>query len=307
MKIAVLDIGNSFTKYFIYHVTNRKAEHLFSTREQTPHRASRMLEISDYLVRCSPAPDAIIVTSFGDALMYLTGTASDPAILKPLDLSYTSPETLYPYEVTGYPFKHQLAGIGQQLAYLQRNQRNIRIAPVSSFVAAWLAGKQAIQWEYTHASNSGIWNQEKKKFIGYNEKVVTPAEVIGVTAIGSQKDIPILLGGHDIAFIDANCYVHFGTWTIVSKRTDSFEPNQDERESVRWLRDATNNLCKQMSELDMRPETIRDFFKDVEKPIHIVGHITDTHSILKGHTINESSHKQYEDTAIYAWAHHGLL
>ena len=231
MRILVVDIGNTNIKSTLFE--NQSFQ--FVSVVKTPGSALEMLKEAKKMIDTLSIPiDVILPLSFGDSLMY-RDSKDQIQIVKPLDMSIGASVN---YMQTGYPEK--LAGIHQ--IYRHRKDIGTDFAPVSNFWASWLTETEIIGWDFTHASNSGMWDQKKQHLFVSDTQIYPPSR-----QVGNYKSARVLLGGHDIAFIDEDTYLQTGTWLIASKRCRKYTPNIEERCRVRWLRDAKGNLCKQLS------------------------------------------------------------
>ena len=305
MKILVLDIGNSNTKCGIYQVSEKCVDTLHFKSVPTPDTALEMLQAGKSLIDdVLHLTDVIIPTSFGDSLMY-TDLESEAQIIKPLDM-YPN-VSVPPYAVTGYPVT-KLPGICRLYKTIARKQHKGAILPVSTYFAGWLCGSSLNPWDITHASNSGMWTQKQQQLISVNLTIVHPDHTVGV-----YRGAKIMIGGHDIAFIDEDCYVHCGTWIIVSKRVHHFFPVPYEEKTVRWLRDAYDQLCRQISfvapaQIDTATYNKIAGFLGAKRNVTVVGaYAPDMAKGLQtfGFTTKERQYGQYQDTANRAY--HGML
>ena len=254
MKVLILDIGCSNTKCFAYQGDADRVSLIewkqFRTQLNSIEEIVKDCEhIIDAFVKIDK-PDCILTTSFSDSVVAVNskGAIKLHAPLAPCN----SERQLPPYLETGYPTV--FPGLLLRLHDLknERKFRNMdRALPVSAFISGMLCFNiEWKTWDWTHASNTGAWQQAHQEWIPSEFSSLIPWETVSpAKIIGEREDIPVMLGGHDQMFITANtirAYVNTGTYTTVSVPQDIFDPQDDESDRVRWLRDPSQTLHKQV-------------------------------------------------------------
>ena len=251
MKVLILDIGCSNTKCFAYQGDADRVSLIewkqFRTQLNSIEDIVRGCEhIIDAFVKIDK-PDCILTTSFSDSVV-AADNRGDIKLHAPSDICVSEWE-LPPYLETGY--SKVFSGLFLRLHDLKNNRTLLRALPVSAFISSVLCFNTEWEtWDWTHASNTGAWQQAHQEWIPsefsnlFSSETVSPAKIIG-----EREDIPVMLGGHDQMFITANtirAYVSTGTWTTVSVPQYIFLPDESERDKVRWLRDPSQTLHKQV-------------------------------------------------------------
>ena len=256
MKVLILDIGCSNTKCFAYQGDGERVSLIewkqFSTQLNSIKEIVKDCEhIIDAFVKIDK-PDCILTTSFSDSVVAVDNRGSIK-LHAPSDACVSERE-LPPYLETGY--SKVFSGLFPRLHDL-KNERSgrfntmLRALPISAFISSVLCfNTEWKTWDWTHASNTGAWKQSHQEWILsefshlFSSETVSPAKIIG-----EREDIPIMLGGHDQVFITANmtsAYVSTGTWTTASVPQYIFLPDESESDKVRWLRDPSQSLHKQI-------------------------------------------------------------
>lgn len=255
MTTLIIDIGNSFTKFYVYQDGSLESEYLSPTPKDKDYD---MIESLLVAYRCTSKKydiDRVLPMSYSDAVWYEDkhlGTAHH------LSAMFGTPQVdaLPPYKLTGQPMGTELRGIAGQLFYLKNEVglENIkRILPASTFLAARLSGQTDWNtWDITHASNTGMWDygrgtwvQEMAPFL---EAGVIDERVVKPDAWMTDK---WLVGGHDSVFASANelpystkPYLSLGTWITASMQ---YLPCRDEQDDgTRWVVAPNGAILKQI-------------------------------------------------------------
>jgi sugar (pentulose or hexulose) kinase len=325
MKVLILDIGCSNTKCFAYQGDADRVSLIewkqFRTQLNSIEEIVKDCEhIIDAFVEID-RPDCILTTSFSDSVV-VVNHRGELTLHAPLD-SCVSERALPPYLETGYPtvFPGLLPRLHDLKNERSQQFKNMdRALPVSAFISGMLCFNiDWKKWDWTHASNTGAWQQAHQEWIPSEFSDLIPWETVSpAKIIGEREDIPVMLGGHDQMFITARtirAYVNTGTYTTVSVPQDIFSPRDDEKDSVRWLRDPSQTLHKQVC--FKTPEVLTGGVYDhvarflekstlETKEIAVVGsfaHMMATELRNRGFTPRVREFMQHEEAAKFALRH----
>ena len=272
MRVQVFDIGNSHLKSEAWEIDGESGKLVHDNHVPTPKDVRDSFEHirTEYN---HVEKDAVIVLSMSDSIVY-ESPSGYPVWLPSHEPThpYARREQLPPYRETGKPHGEVLQGVFNQLLMvkpllLNKGFSKTRILPFSTFIAASLAGdKSWRKWDLTHASNSGVFSYQlpssDARFpnSGWHPCIedileqgwidreivrsdhVLPAEVEGT---------PILVGGHDTTFANANHgiystkpYISCGTWLTVSVES-SVRPNWVD-DGARYVAAPNGAILKQL-------------------------------------------------------------
>ena len=158
--------------------------------------------------------------------------------------------------ISGKAVQKELHGIGNQMKHIQHEHsldKVKRILPISTFLSAYLAGnKDWNTWDYTHASNSGMFNMHSLNWDSCMMPFINAGCINGTLYSPShylKKDsMSVHLGGHDTTFlypVTTDGYISTGTWITAGKVQHEYKW---ERTSlpVRWILDANGRYHKQL-------------------------------------------------------------
>ena len=317
MDVAVIDIGNSFTKAYMCQASRKGIEVLKESRKRTARSFDGIFAgVTDLLSEVEADGfylSGIIFSGFSDAVVlhYVTGKYQ---LVFALDPGQQQTRFNLPYSRTGYTTL--FPNLHERLRTAHLHGKIARALPVSAMVAARLCGNTAWKhWDITHASNSGMWDHISQKWITTEHSdIIDPHIVLPASVVGDYLHIPVMVGGHDTLFCCANtpkAYVTTGTWTIASQPQQAFSPDTDQETAVRWLCDAESRLHKQI--LFKTPETLEDlvfervanFMDGCDVEIVVSGAFAkEMADRLKQHfDITLVENLQYTEAAQYAWRH----
>ena len=325
MKVLILDIGCSNTKCFAYQGDADRVSLIewkqFRTQLNSIEEIVKDCEhIIDAFVEIDK-PDCILTTSFSDSVVAVNYTGGIK-LHAPSDTCVSERE-LPPYLETGY--SKVFSGLFPRLHDL-KNERSgrfntmLRALPVSAFISSVLCfNTEWKTWDWTHASNTGAWKQARQEWIPSEFGDLIPWETVSpAKIIGEREDIPVMLGGHDQMFITTNttrAYVSTGTWTTVSVPQYIFLPDESERDKVRWLRDPSQTLHKQVC-FKTPQELTEDVYNRIDaflqrnmvetKEIAVVGsfaHQMAAELKLRGFIPRVREFMQHEEAAKFALRH----
>lgn len=276
MKIQVFDVGNTFTKDTCFEIKDG-GDSLDSRCVTSGKRATlpNMLDTFHLLDRVldENQPDAAIFLSMSDNITLLQNStavwipASEPRH------PYAPPETRPPFAQTGTSPFSSWQGITNTLALARRmitGFTRVRVLPVSAACAAHLAGENYFNtWDITHASNSGIfsfqipspdprypqsgWHPYAYEYIerGWINKDIVKCNY---PLKHKKTGIPLLIGGHDSTFANANdipfstkAYISLGSWMTASVES-SVRPDwvDAEENDERYLIAPNGSILKQI-------------------------------------------------------------
>ena len=251
MKVLILDIGCSNTKCFAYQGDADRVSLIEWKQFQTQlNSIEEIVKDCEYIIDAFvkiDKPDCILTTSFSDSVVAVDNRG-DIKLHAPSDICISGRE-LPSYLETGY--SNVFSGLFPRLHDLRKDRTLLRALPVSAFISSVLCFNTDWKtWDWTHASNTGAWKQARQEWIPSEFSDLFPSEAVSpAKIIGDRLDIPVMLGGHDQMFITANttrAYVSTGTWTTVSVPQYIFLPDESEGAEVRWLRDPSQTLHKQV-------------------------------------------------------------
>ena len=320
MKVLILDIGFSDINKFIYHGFEDNVLCIEKDYCPTPNKLDGMLKSCIELVNDSPQVDCILTTLFSNALVI--ETEEDNAILHEPTREGRTDYDVPEYSQTGY--STLFPRISGRLTDLdaRANVGFKRRLPVSGYISAKLCENNEFnKWDWTHASNSGNWDQEKQEWISQEYIRQIPKGTVSPTyIIGKYSEIPVMVGGHSSTFISANtkqAYISTGNYTTVSVPVDIFLPDDNDINDVRWLLDPAQNLHEQLifktpSELDKDYFTrIAKFLKGYEENVVVAGpfahnmafQLSDINSDAEIYTFAVRRNAQHEEAAKFALRH----
>lgn len=233
MRIAVIDIGCSNVKVYIYQDSCGSLVEIWNDARPTPETATGiMVSVLKTLFNFKDI-DQFIVLSYGDAVW--SETVDGEIVRLPVQQSDFHSD-LPKYIRSGKPRDAELKGIGNQLLHFADTQdlRKIkRILPCSAFAASLIVRNADWNtWDWGHASNSGMydwqkgcWLPEMTPFIEaglIDEKIVAP-----LTRIPSAYNMSMCVGSMDTLFAASNDlpystkpYLSCGTWVTASVESD---------------------------------------------------------------------------------------
>lgn len=314
MDILVLDVGNSYIKGYVYR-HSPETQILVDLKIPTPRRFDAIFEtcweiVSGVVNKEGVDLSGVIVSAFSDALV-TENDEGETKIIFALDPGQENVSYNLPYTLTGYTSMFPNLYARLRCVHLHDSVR--RALPVSAMVAAHLCDNRDWKhWDITHASNSGMWDQVKHRWLTSEYEDIIDPEVVPCSAVvGEVEGIPVLVGGHDALFCCANkcqSYVVTGTWTIASLPQGHFQPDPDAETRVRWLRDPKGCLHKQMN--FKTPEVLTDDLYDKvagflksEQKIAVAGafaHQMSYQLALRGFHTEVREALQHEETALFA-------
>ena len=247
-NILILDVGNSNTKCFVYHV-NRvipgpdgkyDAIQLYQHKHPTPRcHFSDLIDVCKVML--TEAIDKYkpvygMVVAFGDAFVYYDPQANR----QPRYVFADEPVENYElgldidYMTFGFPTGQiELTGIRALRAKHQAEWKDI--VPVNIAVGREVGGNSNWRaWDISQTSTTGEYNLKAREWS--NTDGVQPCQ--SHAEVGIFQGMPLLAGGMDQGFVDTTettPYVVAGTWLVTSTVHDAFKPTQRQREhGVRW-------------------------------------------------------------------------
>ena len=320
MKILILDIDSSNTKKFIYQGFDDNVLCIEKDYCPTPEKLDDMLKTCIELVNDSPQVDCILTTSFSNSVV--VETKEDSAILHYPTREGREDSQAPEYSKTGY--STLFPKISERLKDLdaRANVKFKRRLSVSGYINAKLCyNNEFNKWDWTHASNSGNWDQEKQEWISQEyirqipKGTVSPAYIIG-----EYLKVPVMVGGHSSTFISANtkqAYISTGKYTTVSVPEDIFQPDDNDINDVRWLLDPAQNLHEQLifeTPLELDKDyfnRIAEFLEGYENNVVVAGpfahnmafQLSDIKSDAEMYTFEVRRNAQHEEAAKFALRH----
>lgn len=314
-KVLVLNIGCSNIKRLIYQGTPESVLCLDILSVPTPDEPNKILSTCEEIMRDVLTPDCIITTSFSNSVI----TETTQGVFRLHVQSHESDVDRTPPSYTETGYSNMFQTVAQRIGEYKDGILK-RSLPVSAFVSAQLANeKEWNAWDWTHASNSGYWHQEKQQWIDFPEldkvisrRIVSPGCVIGQYL----AKVPIMVGGHDTLFITANtpqAYISTDTYPTVSVPVEFFEPEDEDSDEIRWLLDPEQRLYKQLLFKPSAKFSVENYEKvaaflsnncDSKTEIVVVGPFAQTMAIYLAdnseYYVSVRPHAQHEEAAKFA-------
>ena len=278
MKILVLDIGNSKTKCYVFEVDNPyglpipKEVNLLDESYQDTNRGHPWDMADDIRVMLNTAiaengtPDYGIITAFGDAFVhYDPANNGRPRFVFADEFAPLPSESLY--HQAGFP-EGNIEITGVRALRLKHLADWKDILPVNVAMGRELGGNACWwHWDLTQASATGAYHQTIREWLDNNSLSVCQSH----SEIGIFKNMPLLAGGMDNAFLDTSeqtPYIVAGTWLVVSTIHDTFEPTETRRKhGIRWFISANGRYLAQTVRRSARPltdEWVHQVFSDFQ-------------------------------------------
>lgn len=272
-KILVVNIGNSFTKCFIYEVSrndlgNIRADEIHQEKKVTPRGSPYDLRdrVRNLVYDASEAhhPDCGIITAFGDAFIHFDPKENCRPQFVFADEEIGPRGQLF-YEKCGFPDSDYIGIKSVHSLRFAKQSEWIDMVPVNAYIASELTNPSPMEcsrdhvfaskrnWDITQASATGDYDFTKQNWIwpGYPRNKPLPIydshEVFGTLECKKMlpndpdrfPSYPLMIGGLDNAFLDTTeqtPYIVAGTWLVVSAIMDTFEPTYVRgHHGVRWL------------------------------------------------------------------------
>ncbi len=196
MDVLILDIGCSNTKSFVYRGNKDSVFLIWKEIVPTPTTAKDILTTCQDLVNTVLHEgyylSGILTTSFSDSVMAET-EAGKLVLHAPLDACGDVSREILSYMKTGY--SSLFPTLHCRLNSLENKYGPLRRAlPVSGFVSAFLCGNTKWKkWDWTHASNTGIWSQTTREWINLGDRFsdLIPADTVSPgTIVGKMGHVP---------------------------------------------------------------------------------------------------------------------
>ena len=255
MDLMYVDIGCSNQKHYLIRGGEVAEKEIVETTEGNIYEIiAQVNKFQNKVVAEGYYINNAIVTSLSDGVVYELNNGDLFTLWYNDKLPHYGGVTCN--TISGKPPQDELHGIGNQLKHIQHKHsldKVKRILPISTFIAAYLAGhKEWNTWDYTHASNSGMFNMHTLNwdscmlpFIAencINGTLYSPRHYI-------KKDmIDMHMGGHDTTFLYYNTpdgYITTGTWITAGKVQEKYKWERSNL-PIRWLLDASGRYHKQL-------------------------------------------------------------
>ena len=264
-NILVLDIGNSNTKCFVYHVErvsqkpNDKisATKIYEKIEPTPRGhlwdlCDIVKNMFDAAIRIH-APKYGIVVGFGDAFVHYDPAENGRPQYVFADEPVEDYELDTDYSTVGFPTGAiEITGVRSLRAKHRAEWTDI--VPINIAIGREVGGNSSWRaWDITQASATGEYNLVAKEW--FNKDGIEPCQPHD--EVGMYKGMSILAGGLDNAFLDTTettPYIVAGTWLVVSTVYDVFDPTDTQRkQGVRWFLSGNGNYLAQTVRRSIKP------------------------------------------------------
>ena len=283
-NILVFDIGNTYSKCFIYEVSEPNSD---GTQYQTQclyqevcrtnrgHPWDLVDTCRNMIIRAMDAcegniPKHGIFTAFGDAFVYYDPKnnrrprfvfADEPV---PDDIRY---ELDIDYQTSGFPTGNiEITGVRALRAKHKAAWKSI--VPVNVAIGREVGGNANWwHWDTTQASATG--ECDLRAYEWFNKDGIVTCRPYD--EVGMFRCMSILAGGLDNAFIDTTeqtPYIVAGTWLVVSTIHDEFRPTETQRQhGVRWFVSGNGRYLAQTVRRSERPLTdqrVHDILSDFQ-------------------------------------------
>ena len=224
MDVFVLDIGCTNLKGLVIRQGQVMEHWVTPVSKDTSELLAACISMYANVTNHGYAINRHIVLSHSDGIIYEEKDGTPHRLATDFDIPFQ--KGLPPAFLTGKPLQPDLKGIGNQLLWLQNQGISPRrVLPVSTYVAAYLCGnREWIQWDITHASNSGVYDQHQMRWHPIIEDFISKG-AIAETILAPNARIPnttgmdFCVGGHDTLLAVSETvtpYVSCGTWITAS-------------------------------------------------------------------------------------------
>lgn len=274
MDVFVLDIGCTNLKGLVFRLNEVMEHWVIPTPENTSELSEACLSMYGNATNEGYTINRHIVISHSDGIIYEEQDGTPHRLAPDFDIPFQTGLPLA--SLTGKPQQPDLKGVGNQLLWLSNQGVSPRrVLPVSTYIAATLCGNNDwIQWDITHASNSGVYNQHEMTWHPIVENLIDQGAIGEVilppnARIPNSLGIDMCVGGHDTLFAvseKVTPYVSCGTWVTASvpviegSRILSQPPAPP---YTRYLRSPDGTLLRQIC-----------FANNADTPKHITNHIS---------------------------------
>lgn len=261
MRVLVIDIGSSWTKFHVWAAADVRDDVLcstgpadlvlgFSAKLRTdlasPRAFVEVLKQEMERCRASVPFEAVFVSSFGEGLIY-------EGVFYPPNYNTSPMKDGLGYEVTGTALdvERDIGSAFQTVSAIPDPRARVLALPVSTFVMNALVSPSVRGldvWEWTHAANSGMYDNRYRRWAvkGMDRRVTSPGSVCGRTPEGEL----VFWGCHDHACVHLGRDVPViiaGTWCVFSMPEVMFLPLESEKQDgVRWTIGADGRFHKQI-------------------------------------------------------------
>lgn len=334
-NILILDVGNSNTKCFVYHVDRTYSAPygtyavtcLYEDVQKT--NRGHPWDLSDtcrnMLSRAIQAhqPRYGTITAFGDAFVYYDPENNGRPRFVFADEKVDDYELDRDYAHVGFPTGNiEITGVRALRAKHRAEWKHI--VPVNIALGRELGGNANWwRWDLTQASATGEYNLRADEW--FNKGGFAPCQPHD--EVGMFKCMSLLAGGLDNAFVDTTehtPYIIAGTWLVVSTVHDEFRPTETRRKhGIRWFLSGNGRYLAQTvrrSKRPIPPELPEQILGDLQmmglggekyQKIRVIG----VYSKELCAKLNESSSRhffdfqfcdlgeQFKETAIYTYKH----
>lgn len=255
MDLMYIDIGCSNQKHYLIRNGEVAEKEVVETAEGNIYEIiARANSFQNKLVGEGYYINNAIVTSLSDSVVYELNNGDLFSLWYNDELPHYGGVTCN--TISGKAVQKELHGMGNQLKYIQHKHRLDkvkRILPISTFVSSYIAGnKDWNVWDYTHASNSGMFNMHTLNWDSCMLPFIAANCINGVLYSPRhyiKRDImDIHVGGHDTTFLyygSPDGYITTGTWITAGKVQEKYKWERSNL-PVRWILDANGRYHKQL-------------------------------------------------------------
>ena len=282
-NILVLDIGNSNTKCFVYHVErisqkpNGKisATQIYEKIEPTPRGhlwdlCDIVKNMFDDAIRIH-APKYGIVVGFGDAFVHYDPAENGRPQYVFADEPVEDYELDTDYSTVGFPTGAiDLTGVRSLRAKHRVLWKDI--VPINIAIGREVGGNSNFRaWDITQATATGEYNLVAKEW--FDKDGIEPCQPYD--EVGMFNSMSILAGGMDQGFVDTTeqtPYIVAGTWLVVSAINDEFKPTDAKRKrGVRWYTSGNSRHLSQTVRKSDETVALSETAKQVVEDLHVMG------------------------------------
>lgn len=258
MRIQIIDIGNTHTKFGDFVVSDGKVNLINFGQEVTPRENPKDLcDVIAAGVVTNPDVDVLMINSFSGAFIYDDKFYFADAAVPPFE--YVDVMHEMDYFTTGQNHRFGLVGIPALLASVDSKSAYPPETP-HGWVLRQLFGVLP-HWELTHASRSGLYHLSERRWCQLPVELDTlpptrqllrcPVYASGRCVHTTQHgNLKVLAGGLDHSFVSSyhsGSYVASGTWCNIVRAEPYFNPKLDESKAgIRWGILADGRVAKEL-------------------------------------------------------------
>ena len=294
MDTLIIDIGCSQTKFYLINTNGSLQIFKSLTPPNCYDLVAQTFEMFERSLTKSDNIGKVMVISYSDtAIVEMdNGSIKNYGVFKPGELGWELSWNL-----------PKPKDMFQEIKNLRISEIK-RILPISTYIMSKLTGAHDWRtWDYTHASNSGMWNFKRggwgsamQPFI--DAGIITENVLSPQTEVATDRPEHWYLGGHDSVFATANMipystnpYLSLGTWITAS--VEQMDKPPMARTIDRYVLGANgtllNQICFRSVLINKTVKKVLKFFESRlpenvnSAPIKVFGSWTEDLGMLKDH------------------------